>query len=196
MPNPGIIESLNSRGLVHVAGRIKMFDFLDLPATPNTCTARGSMVAAWMAPRQWLLIGSAEDGERWSSVEIPGAAITDLSHGRSIARVSGSQWRGLLSHGCPLDLETSFTPGQWSCAQSVFNSVPVFILVPPDGHWIELHAPLSYRTSFWDMIAACAEPQGYRIAQPDDPFHITSVLEADSLPIEPNTWRHTEAARR
>lgn len=196
MSDPGIVESLNGRGLVQVAGGIKVFDSLDLPATPNTCAARGSRVAAWLAPGRWLLIGSAEDAERWASVEIPGAAITDVSHGRSIARVSGHQWRGLLSHGCSLDFETSFTPGRWSCAQSVFSEVPVFMLVPPDGHWIEVHAPLSYRTFFWDMMTACAAPQGYRIARPDDPLPTTPALEADSLPIEPNTWRHREAAHR
>src|SRR6185312_5767894 len=196
MSDPGIVECLKGRGLVHVTGGIKVFDSLDLPATPNTCDARGSMVAAWLAPSRWLLIGSAEDSERWASLDIPGAAITDLSHGRSIARVSGKDWRGLLSYGCPLDPETSFTPGRWGCAQSVFSEVPVFMLVPPDGLWIELHAPLSYQTFFWDMLTACAAPQGYRIARPDDPIPTMAGLEADSLPIEPNTWRHREAAHR
>lgn len=154
------------RGIVHVAGTLKTFDILSLPESPNQCSARCGILAAWIGPDRWLLIGSLSDAERWSSTPHSGGAIADLSSGRAIVRVEGEQWPALLARGCPLDSGTAFPRGKWSCAQSLFCEVPVFVLVPPSGQWAEMFVPGSYRAFFWRMLESNARSLRYEVGSP------------------------------
>lgn len=160
-----VLAEVLSRGIVHLAGRVPVFDGLRLPENPNTCATHASTLAAWLGPHRWLLIGTIADTERWLSTDVPGAAVADLSHGRRVIRVTGAGWRELLSRGCPLDASAAFKAGQWSCAQSLFSEVPVFISVPPDMSFVELYVPSSYGACFWDILKLAAEPQGYSIGR-------------------------------
>lgn len=153
-PREILLEDISDRGLVQLSGRGKVFHSFELPGDPNTCFECASTIAAWTGPQRWLLIGSPQDADRWAATPVPDGAVVDVSHSRSIVRISGPRWRELLAHGCPLDIETTFPHGQWRCAQSLFSEVPVLLLVPPDGSWIEVYSPLSYRRFLWEMLAA------------------------------------------
>lgn len=158
-----VLAEVLERGIVHLAGRLSLFDGLSLPEKPNTCTFHSGVLAAWIGLHRWLLIGSAADAARWLGTNDPNAAVADLSHGRRVIRIAGPGWRELLSRGCPLDVATIFRAGQWNCAQSLFSEVPVFICAPPDLSFVELSVPSSYGACFWDMLKLMAQPQGCRI---------------------------------
>lgn len=143
---------VRNRALVQVAGQLSIYDGMALPQQPNTCTARGATLAAWLAPRRWLLVGPRALAERWLSHDAPGTAVVDLGHGRAIVRISGD-WRAVVSRHCPLDLENVFPPHRYSCAQSLFGDIPVLIVVPPGRRWVELFVPRSYGISFRELLA-------------------------------------------
>ena len=78
--------------------------------TPNRTFDAGGVSYAWNGPGQWL----AESAER-SSVDLTGhvesalrahgASTTDLSHARTVVRVSGPAATDLLAKLCPVDVE-------------------------------------------------------------------------------------------
>jgi heterotetrameric sarcosine oxidase gamma subunit len=162
---------------VQVAGQLSIYDGIALPQQPNSCTARGPTLAAWLAPRRWLLVGPRPLAERWLSHAAPGTAVVDLSHGRAMVRINGD-WRAVLSRHCPLDLETALPPQRFSCAQSLFGDIPVLIVAPPGRHWVELFAPRSYGVSFRQLLADSVQHLGGitlpPTESPDTPWNYAS----------------------
>ena len=159
------LTEVRNRALVQVAGHLSIYDGMALPQQPNTCIARGTTLAAWLAPRRWLLVGPRALAGRWLSQDAAGTTVVDLSHGRAIVRISGD-WRAVLSRHCPLDLDTAFPPNRLSCAQSLFGDIPVLIIASPGRHWVELFAPRSYGLSFKEVLADSLHDLGGTILPP------------------------------
>ena len=115
----------------------------------------------WTGPEQWLLIS-----EQIESVSLvtqlekmladTDATATDLSHGRVIARIAGSQARALLAKACPLDIE-SLTLGD--CAATHLGAITVII------HWhgdnvYDLYVSRSFAVSLWEWLLDAAQEFG------------------------------------
>lgn len=150
------LSVISGRGIVQLSGPLDHFDGLALPRSPSACTARSGMVAAWTGPHKWLLIGSRTDVARWLSVSDPAAVLVDLSHARTIVRACGD-WMSLLRRSCPLDTDRALPMGLWSCAQSLLDDIPAFILTPPNHGWIEMYVPRSFGDSLRERLGAGSE---------------------------------------
>ena len=94
----------------------------DVPAAANTFVYREDKAAIWLGPGEWLIITPTGDEPglcdrlRRSLTGIHGA-VTDISGGQTVFRLSGPRVRDVLAKGCTLDLHPrAFGPGQ--CAQT------------------------------------------------------------------------------
>ena len=105
---------------------------LSLPVQPNTVSHRQDLMAAWLAPDEWLLIAGADVGKSLkldldSRLAHCHYALNDLSGGQTMISISGPQSLDLLAKGCTLDLHPRvFGAGQ--CAQSHLAKASVTIV--------------------------------------------------------------------
>jgi len=131
---------------------------LRLPTTPNTADMpddETGPVALWLGPKRWLL--SFPHG-RLPAGEIdapPGVTVVDLSHGRCVLRLSGTDLSGravsaVLAKGCLLDLSPeAFAPGQ--CIQTLLHAIPVLIHAVDDDV-VDLYVARSYAAALWESM--------------------------------------------
>ncbi|HSG94941.1 MAG TPA: sarcosine oxidase subunit gamma family protein [Afifellaceae bacterium] len=90
---------------------------------------QGAVTAVTTAPGRFLLVSENEDRAGVLSAALPAdeAAITDLSHARTVLRLSGGVAADVLGKGLALDLHPSvFAPGQ--AAQSVIHHMDVLVI--------------------------------------------------------------------
>lgn len=93
------------------------------PCTPNTVLRAGLRDLLWLGPDEWLVVGP--DGDAAGLVgSLRGAlgpgrgSAVDVSAHRTTLELSGERARGVLEHGCPVDLHPrAFSPGR--CAQTL-----------------------------------------------------------------------------
>jgi sarcosine oxidase subunit gamma len=81
-------------------------------------------------------------------------AVTDVSAHRTTIVVAGPDARGLLAHGCALDLHPSvFGPG--TCAQTTLARAQVVLLARDhDEFWILVRASFARYLTAWIADAA------------------------------------------
>jgi sarcosine oxidase subunit gamma len=99
---------------------------VELPATPNT-VAVGANSVAWIAPDQWLAIGTDL---------APGDGI-DVSDAYCAIGVSGARTLALLSKSVPIDLAVkAFAPHR--CARTLLGSIPILLMARDEGAFLIL----------------------------------------------------------
>ena len=86
----------------------------DADVVPNRTFDAGAVRYAWNGPGQWLAESAEHSpGELSEHVEdalrAHGASTTDLSHARTVVRVSGPAATDLLAKLCPIDVEAMDT---------------------------------------------------------------------------------------
>ena len=102
-----------------------------LPLQPNTVSQNGTLTALWLGPDEWLLlIPPSREGELARALRDALRdfffAVTDVTDGQTILRISGAHAIDVLRKGCTLDLHPrTFGPGR--CAQTLINKVGVLI---------------------------------------------------------------------
>jgi heterotetrameric sarcosine oxidase gamma subunit len=100
-----------------------------LPEQPNGAAGAGGRVAMWIAPRRLWLVATAEDAASVAALpELVArrAAVTDLSHARTVLRLSGAEARTALAKLCRIDLHPKvFGPGR--IAQTPLGQIPALI---------------------------------------------------------------------
>jgi sarcosine oxidase subunit gamma len=173
---PGVIfcerRDLN---IVHIAGdsadqafahAVKTETGCLLPETANTAAASGDCAVLWLAPDRWLVV-SARHGEgllaeRFRlSLATGSAAITDVSNGRTVIRMTGAHIRDLLAKGCPVDLHANvFGPG--SCAGTSLLAITVLIHAIDDAT-IDVYVARGLAQSLWEWLSESAAEFGYRV---------------------------------
>lgn len=111
------------------------------PREPNTI-AGGSL--AWIAPGQWLAIGT----------ELAEPLGIDLSDAYCAIAVKGEHGRDLLSKSVPLDLDgAAVAPGR--CARTLMGSIPIVMLVRGMDEWLILvDRSLAHAAWAWLIDAA------------------------------------------
>lgn len=123
---------------------------LDLPEQANRASEGGELSALWVAPWEWLLVGEtvADISDR---VADNGAALSDLSHARTVFRVEVALALEILAQGCPLDLRPDqFMPGH--CAQSVMAGVSVLVHYLSNGEYMDIYVARSYGQFMYDWL--------------------------------------------
>ena len=100
-------------------------------ATTNTVDSNGPHRVYWLGPDEWLIV-TLEGMPVPQSAHLDtvsrnhGGALTDLSGGQVLLRLTGNQVERLLARGCPLDLHESVFP-VGACAQSGLAKANVLI---------------------------------------------------------------------
>lgn len=137
---------------------------------PLGCVSENNMTLLWTGPGQWFAVSEslranelpAALAERLSASD---ATITDLSHARSVLRVSGPAWRELLAKGCPADID-AMAPG--TCIASLLSHFTVVIHCV-SNETADIYVFRSFAASLWEWLRGGAEEFGYTVADPQFP---------------------------
>jgi len=159
-------------GLVEV---VRKTTGVTLPELPNTSKSAGGCAALWLGPDEWLLVTPVEEGFRVfdrlrQALVSHGleSALTDISSGQTMFRLSGPSVKEVLAKGCSLDLDPDeFQPGQ--CAQTLLAKANALIWRRDES----ISYDLIVRRSFAEYLALWIEDAAHEFG-----FH--SIQEAAS----------------
>lgn len=137
---------------------------------PLGCLDDGDTTLLWTGPGQWFAVSEhlgadellASLEQRLSSSD---ATISDLSHARTVLRVSGVAWRDLLAKGCPVDID-AMVPGD--CVASLLSHFSIVIHCVSDDS-ADVYVFRSFGVSLWEWLRGGAEEFGYSVAVPQAP---------------------------
>ncbi len=136
---------------------------LALPHTPRAGIAEPRSSAFGFAPGKWLVLDQAED----TAARLAGAltadagTVVDLSHGRTVIRVSGKKVEWVLSKLFPIDFAVSSFPVGSGCATAHHD---VFAQIQRSGEsQFDLVVFRSFARSFWKSLGHLAEEVGYEV---------------------------------
>ena len=134
---------------------------------PLTAVRNRDVSILWLGPDEWLVvtpdrrIARIERALR-DALEGQRAALTDVSHSRTILELSGPEARTVLAKGCPLDLHPRvFGPGR--CAQSRLAKCQVLIHQTHAAPTFELYVGRSFSQYAWTWLEDAAQEFGVRI---------------------------------
>ena len=122
-------------------------------ASSNRRFEAGGVSFAWNGPGQWL----AESDDRRpreliehveSALRAHGATTTDLSHARTVVRVSGSAATDLLAKLCPIDVEAMRTGDS---AVTLAGPLNVQVVKTGDEEF-RLYVFRSFGLAMWEML--------------------------------------------
>lgn len=147
-----------------LAGAVQATLALRLPEVPNTVSAAGDLLCAWLSPSEWLLVDDdpPRKGARAALIALADrlppdrSALVDLGSAHTVIALRGPGARELLSSGCPLDVHPrSLPPG--SCAQSHLAKAPITLICRPAPHaGLELVVRRSYAPYVWGWLTSAA----------------------------------------
>ena len=134
---------------------------------PLTAVRKRDVTMLWLGPDEWLVVTpdrrlarierslrDALDGQH--------AALTDLSHSRTVLALSGPDARAVLAKGCPLDLHPrEFAPGR--CAQSRLAKLQVLIHQTDAAPTFEIYVNRSFAPYAWTWLEDAGQEFGVRI---------------------------------
>jgi heterotetrameric sarcosine oxidase gamma subunit len=130
----------------------------------------GDATLLWTGPGQWFAVSDALGAgellaalaQRLSATD---ATITDLSHARTVVRVSGTAWRDLLAKGSPADIDAM---GSGDCAATLLSHFTVIIHCLSDDS-ADVYVFRSFGASLWEWLCAGAAEFGYAVQEPQSP---------------------------
>jgi sarcosine oxidase subunit gamma len=99
---------------------------------PERCqtTEAGSLFVAWIAPREWLVVGPEGDVGHFSNEARDSIAwhglVTDMTHACAVFELSGPAARDALNAHCPLDLSDRAFPAG-AATRSLLASTDLFV---------------------------------------------------------------------
>ncbi len=136
----------------------------DSAPAPLGSVAQGDTTLLWTGPGQWFAVSESLDAgallagleERLSSTD---ATVSDVSHARTVLRVSGRAWKDLLAKGCPADID-AMAPGD--CVASLLSHFTVIIHCVDDDH-ADVYVFRSFGASLWEWLKRGAEEFGYTV---------------------------------
>ena len=128
------------------------------------CVTEDDLSLLWTGPGQWFAVSESLDAdellaklqERLSSTQ---ATLSDLSHARTVLRVSGAPWRDLLAKGCPADMD-AMAPGD--CVASLLSHFTVIIHCVSDNS-ADVYVFRSFGASLWEWLRGGAAEFGYAV---------------------------------
>lgn len=133
----------------------------DLPP-PLQFTTADACTVLWQGPDQWLVVGDPDDTKARESalrgaVDGIHAAVTDVSSGTTVLRLSGPAARDVLYKGCALDLDPpAFAKG--SCAPTRIAAFAVTLVQVDETPAYEIIIARSLARTFGEwLVDACRE---------------------------------------
>jgi len=137
---------------------------LDLPLQACTTTADATLRVVWAGPDDWFVIGpqgraGAIAARLRESLAGLHHAVTDVSSGYTVMRLSGAAVREVLAQGCPLDLHPrAFAAG--TSAGSHFFKASVWLWHSDDADAFELLVRRSFMGYVGLMLERCTSECG------------------------------------
>ena len=134
---------------------------------PLTVARKRDVSLLWLGPDEWLVVTPDRRVARIERVlrdalEGQRAALTDVSHSRTVLMLSGPEARAVLAKGCPLDLHPRlFGPGR--CAQSRLAKCQVLIHQTNATPTFEIYVNRSFSQYAWTWLEDAAREFGVRI---------------------------------
>ena len=140
---------------------------LEPVSEPLASARQRDVTMLWLGPDEWLVVtpdrrvAGIERALR-DALEGQRAALTDVSHGRTVLALSGPEARTVLAKGCPLDLHPRvFGPGR--CAQSRLAKCQVLIHQTHVAPTFEIYVNRSFSQYAWTWLEDAAREFGVRV---------------------------------
>ncbi len=128
---------------------------------PGAAGTAVTVLALALAPGEWM-VSSPENG---ATPALDACVVVDVSHGRTVLRISGNDARRLLAKGCALDVHPAAFAAN-ACAQTAIARINVLIHRVGDGDAYDLYCARSTARSLWHWITQGAAEYGYRVDPP------------------------------
>jgi len=132
--------------------------------TANRCSQGKGVRLMWNGPGMWLVESATtapEDliGGLRNTLAESGATVTDLSHARTVVRLTGPATAELLCKGSPIDVESMKIN---DCASTTLGHLTVLINTIDDG--FDVYVYRSFGLALWEWLTHEAEEFGYQVA--------------------------------
>jgi sarcosine oxidase, subunit gamma len=140
---------------------------LALPLQTNTVSANSAVTALCLGPDEWLLITPPSTEHEFAyglRDTLRGLlfAVTNITDGQTIFRLSGSSAMHVLHKGCSLDLHPrTFRPG--CCAQTLVAKAGVLIHYVDESPSFELVVRRSFAEYITLWLKDAATEYGFRV---------------------------------
>jgi sarcosine oxidase subunit gamma len=173
---PGVqLAERRPLSIVHVAGKADNADFASgvekacgcaLPVESGTVASSGDLSLIWLAPTRWLAV-APDRGAGVLEASLRDAcgdsgAIIDVSHGRTVIRISGPHARTVLMKGAPLDFHSSaFKPGH-AATSTISQCGVVLSCVGEDA--FDLYVFRAFGQHMWEWVTDAAGEFGYEVS--------------------------------
>jgi heterotetrameric sarcosine oxidase gamma subunit len=126
----------------------------DAPGAPNGVAGDEAFACAWIEPRAWLLLGTAERCAQVVALRPDDALVTDLSHRYACFRISGARATELLSAAVSVGAQ-NLQPGR--CVRTRFaEETDVLLQALPGaaGFRLLIDSALAHYAAAWLQDAA------------------------------------------
>lgn len=161
------LSKINVRGQ-GIGKKLKSAIGVVLPEVPNSTADGNGLTALWLGPDEWLIVGPPGAEQALAEALVgAAAAVTDVSEGRTVIRLSGPVAREVLAMGCPLDLhERVCSAGQ--CAQSHLARTTILLHQVADGPVYDIYVERSQADYLWAWLERAGAPYGVAVV-PEPP---------------------------
>jgi sarcosine oxidase subunit gamma len=130
---------------------------------PGT-TAGGGGIALWVGPERWFVVASGRAALADELEKIAGGlAITDLSHSRTVLRLSGPKLRDVIAQGCSVDLHPRAAKAGDCFVTAVARHSALLHLV--DDATADVYVYRSFGQDLYEWLLEAAAPYGYEVVE-------------------------------
>ena len=124
---------------------------LDLPTKPGEIAKKGSLLAVWIGPDEWLIIDDKKPIEElMPSRENANFSATDISHRNVGFQLTGEGAANTLNSGCPRDLSLAAFPANTG-SRTIFGKAEV-ILIRTGRSAFRLECWRSFAPYTWELL--------------------------------------------
>ena len=167
-PMRGLLVLRGDAGVPEFRSAVSTVLGIEPVVEPLASARKRDVSMLWLGPDEWLVItpdrrvARIEEALR-DALEGRHAALTDVSHSRTILTLSGPEARSVLAKGCPLDFHPRvFEPGR--CAQSRLAKCQVLIHQTNEVPAFEIHVSRSFAEYAWTWLEDAGKEFGVGIA--------------------------------
>ena len=130
---------------------------LSLPEKPRSSVAAGDIMAMWLGPDEWLVLGEISAGlsEKVAAFGDGACSVVDVSHRNCAILVSGSAAEDVIASGCPQDVSIAAFP-TGTCTRTVLGKCEI-VLFRAAADRFRIECWRSYSDYVWRFLADAAK---------------------------------------